>query len=181
MKTRAEIEQWVEFLLAKHKIVQPPVLVNSLAAAEGVPVVESALSNDVSGALIKTNGTAIIAVNVDHPRNRQRFTVAHELAHHFLSHRESDHVDWKFTVLRRDQKSSEATDEHEIEANSFAANLLMPKQFIRRDVAQWSRFNGEVVLGDEQVRALAKRYEVSVMAMNYRLISLGLLDPSDDR
>jgi Zn-dependent peptidase ImmA (M78 family) len=181
MKTRAEIEQHVEFLLTKHKVSQPPVPVKRIAVAENVPVVESAFRDDVSGALIRSNGTAVIAVNVTHHPNRQRFTVAHELAHFFLRHRDSDHVDWKFTVLRRDQRSSEATDEHEIEANSFAANLLMPKHFIRRDIAQLTKFNGEIVLGDEDIRSLSKRYEVSVKAMNYRLISLGLLDPNDDR
>jgi Zn-dependent peptidase ImmA (M78 family) len=57
------------------------------------------------------------------------------------------------------------TCEHEIEANSFAANLLMPKQFIRRDIAHLTRFNGEIVLRDEDIQSLAKRYQVSVMAI----------------
>jgi Zn-dependent peptidase ImmA (M78 family) len=181
MKTRPEIEQHIDLLLAKHRIAQPPVPVKNIAFLEGVPVVETSLTGDVSGALIKSNGTAIIAINAAHHPNRQRFSVAHELAHHFLNHRDNDHVDWKFTVIRRDQKSSEATDENEIEANFFAANLLMPKPFLRRDVAQLAGFNGEVILSEEDVRSLAKRYQVSITAMNYRLISLGLVDPSEDR
>ena len=101
------------------------------------------------------------------------------MAHYFLSHSaEQEHLDWQFTVLRRDGKSSEATDAHEIEANYFAASLLMPREFLRKDVAQLARFNGEADLDDKDIKSLARRYEVSQLAMSYRLVSLGLIDPN---
>lgn len=179
MKSRTEIEQQVTLLLSKHGVSGPPIPVREIAVAEGLHVLESSIRGDVSGALVRTNGVAAIAVNVNHHSNRQRFTIGHELAHYLLNHEgEQEHFDWQFTVLRRDEKSSEATDTREIEANFFAANLLMPKEFLRKDVAQLARFNGEPDLGEDDIRSLARRYEVSRLAMTYRLVSLSLIDPN---
>jgi Zn-dependent peptidase ImmA (M78 family) len=106
--------------------------------------------------------------------------MAHELAHYSLKHKEGeDHLDRNFTVLRRDENSSTGTDDQEIEANYFAACLLMPEGFLRRDVAQLAKFNGESALGEPEIFSLAKKYEVSKAAMGYRLVNLGLIDPVD--
>ena len=179
MKTRAEIEQIVAMLLSRHNVQDPPVPVQEIAKLERIHVIETSIAGDVSGALVRSDGAAVIIVNKDHHSNRQRYTVGHELAHHFLNHEgEREHLDWQFTVLRRDGKSSEGTDANEIEANFFAANLLMPKSFLRRDVAQLARFNGEAALDETDIRKLARRYDVSPLAMSYRLVSLGLIDPN---
>jgi len=54
----------------------------------------------------------------------------------------------------------------------------MPREFLRKDVAQLARFNGEADLDDKDIKSLARRYEVSQLAMSYRLVSLGLIDPN---
>lgn len=178
MKTRQEIEERVSDLLRKHGILQPPIPVKKIATDEGLPIIEHSLQADVSGALIKSQGVSAIAVNSAHHSNRRRFTVAHELAHSLLSHKgDQDHVDWKFTVLRRDGKSSEAIDVEEIEANAFAANLLMPKEFVLRDARQLAGMSGEIELSRQHLAFLARKYQVSESAMNYRLINLGLISP----
>jgi Zn-dependent peptidase ImmA (M78 family) len=178
MTSRAEIEQRVGALLAKHRIEGPPVPVRDIATAESLHIIESSINGDVSGALVRDGSFAAIAINVNNHSNRQRFTIAHELAHYFLDHEgEKEHIDWQFTVLRRDGRSSEATDSREMEANYFAASLLMPREFVRADVAQLARFNGEVMLEEEEIRSLALRYAVSPLAMTYRLVNLGLMDP----
>jgi Zn-dependent peptidase ImmA (M78 family) len=79
--------------------------------------------------------------------------------------------------LRRDGKSSEASDIDEIEANSFAANLLMPKEFLLKDLRLQAGSNGEVELSKDQLSALARKYQVSETAMNFRLINLGFISP----
>lgn len=80
------------------------------------------------------------------------------------------HVDRRFLVNLRDTKSSEGTDLEEKEANLFAAELLMPRQFLERDVAEI----GVVDLEEEDViRELAEKYEVSTQAMTFRLNYLG--------
>ena len=68
----------------------------------------------------------------------------------------------------RDERSSLATSREEIEANSFAAALLMPADWIGADI--------EGSLGERATRAvgaLAQRYNVSTQAMELRLINLG--------
>jgi Zn-dependent peptidase ImmA (M78 family) len=175
MKNRLEIEKSVALLLEKHSITEPPVPVESIANAEGVPIIETVYGGDVSGALIRSNGLVGIAVNASHHPNRRRFTVAHELAHFELKH-EGEHVDRDFTVIRRDDKSSVANDSLEIEANAFAACLLMPREFLLRDLRV--NFKGDLDLSEEHLATIAKRYKVSTTALNYRLINLGLVSPA---
>lgn len=174
MRNRLEIEKSVASLLEKHSITEPPVPVERIANAEGLHLIETAYSGDVSGALIRANGLIGIAVNSTHHPNRRRFTIAHELAHFRLKH-EGEHVDRDFTVLRRDGKSSEANDSLEIEANAYAACLLMPREFLLRDLRV--NFNGDFDFSDEHLATIAKKYRVSTSALNYRLINLGLISP----
>ena len=104
-----------------------------------------------------------------HHPNRQRFTIAHELGHHIM-HRElidgTVHVDKGFT-LWRGELATQGTDRVEVQANAFASELLMPKQFI-------SQIEGIESLDiDDEVgmKALAKRFRVSVTALQNRLSS----------
>ena len=178
MRSRRQIEQIVAQILVKHRIQNAPIPVEAIAVAENLPVIESSFGSDVSGALIRSNGFTGIAVNGSQHPNRKRFTVAHELAHHALAHvGEHDHIDWKFTILRRDGKSSEASDDREMEANFFAASLLMPKEFLKKDLLLRIGTNGEADLQSEDILTLAKRYQVSETAMKYRLMNLGFISP----
>jgi Zn-dependent peptidase ImmA (M78 family) len=131
----------------------------------------------VSGALFRKDKVVAIAINARQSPKRKRFTIAHELAHYLLGHKDEDHIDWEFTVIRRDGKSSEATDVQEIEANAFAANLLMPKMFVFRDVERFKNYSGEVEINEAARQFLAMKYEVSELALNFRLTNLGLISP----
>jgi Zn-dependent peptidase ImmA (M78 family) len=173
--TRREIEAQVEGLLREHDIDSVPVPVEAIARAKGLPIVEAEMEADVSGALIRGGDLQGIAVNASQAPVRKRFTVAHELAHFLLDHVDNDHLDWEFTVIRRDGRSSEAEDDQEIAANFFAASLLMPKEILRQDVESYLRFDGEVRLEDGDVLMLAKKYKVSEAAMRYRLQNLGFM------
>src|SRR3954470_4270018 len=72
-------------------------------------------------------GRYIIGINSSHPETRKRFTIAHEMGHLVLHQLDQVHVDKQFLVKLRDDISSQAIDPHEIEANAFAAALLMPE------------------------------------------------------
>jgi Zn-dependent peptidase ImmA (M78 family) len=61
-----------------------------------------------------------------------------------------------------------ATDISEVEANQFAAELLMPLKFLLRDLPE-IRIDFE---SDEKIASLAKRYGVSAQAMAYRIANL---------
>ena len=111
----------------------------------------------------------MIGVNRDQAAVRQRFTIAHELGHLLLHERSQVHVDREFRVRLRSGVSREGTDRDEMEANRFAAELLMPIGFLRADLEEW-----ELDLADDrQLRALARRYGVSTQSLAIRLNNLG--------
>lgn len=70
-----------------------------------------------------------IYVNKDEYPKRKIFTIAHELGHRVL------HRDWAasndYRVLLRDQHLS-VVDDHEQEANAFAAHLLVPTKMLAK-------------------------------------------------
>jgi Zn-dependent peptidase ImmA (M78 family) len=67
-----------------------------------------------------------------------------------------------------------ATDLQEIAANTFAATLLMPEEVVLDHATILVRSNGEISR-DDLIARLARTFDVSVEAMGYRLISLGIL------
>ena len=74
----------------------------------------------------------MIGVNDLHAPRRQRFTIAHEVGHlemHKGRPLVLDHV----RMNMRDATSSTATDVEEIEANQFAAAILMPSDLVIRE------------------------------------------------
>jgi Zn-dependent peptidase ImmA (M78 family) len=71
----------------------------------------------------------------------------------------------------RSSLSSEGVDPKEIEANQFAASLLMPADFVKREVKALQA----MPLLDQHVAQLAKRFGVSEHAMTIRLTRLGYL------
>ncbi len=153
-----------------------PVDVNLVASALGIDVVERpgltfAGGEEVSGLLLRRQGRTICVINGDHSQNRKRFSVAHEIGHYFLHPFEESYIDYDFRVQARDEKSSQGTHRQEIEANAFAAELLMPEDVLRSEIKLPLNVNEDEV----EVRRLAKRFRVSQQAMTHRLTNLGLL------
>jgi hypothetical protein len=158
-------------LLRRHGVTRPPVDVEALARGEGAEVQFERLEPSVSGLLVKTpKGQVRIGVNASHHRNRQRFTISHEMGHYLLhSQQPTLFVDGQMVYFREDA-ASDAFDPREIQANAFAAGLLMPEDFLRADLK-----NGIDVQDEVAVRKLAERYQVSQQALTLRLLNLGLI------
>ena len=157
-------------LLMQYGVKGPPVPVERIAKSLGVRLEYAPLDDELSGLAHIRDGVAIIAINTLHAANRQRFTLAHELAHIQLHHDELErvvHVDRG--SLRRDALAAAGVDPIEIEANAFAAELLMPKALLE------SALQGRSVdlEDDSAVLVLTKRFRVSDAAMRYRLSSFG--------
>jgi len=149
--------------------VAPPIDVEAVATSLGVRVERADLGDDVSGVLVRRSGQAVIGVNWAHHPNRQRFTIAHELGH-FLLHEAGTYID-KGTYARfRDEQSGSGTDWEEVEANAFAAALLMPVSLVREE-ARRRPFDPA---DDAALSALAAAFAVSGQAMSIRLANLGL-------
>lgn len=157
-------------VLNEHGVQQPPVDVLALAEGRGIRVVFEELEDKISGMLVQTAHETVIGVNARHHENRQRFTMAHELAHACLhSTNPTVYVDGMMVHFRGEEERGPAPIE--IEANAFAAALLMPEPFLRDELQ-----NRTIDMFDEAaVRRLAQKYQVSVQALTIRLMELGLL------
>lgn len=158
-------------LVGSAAIRRPPVQVEQLARQEGAVVVFQPLDGDVSGMLLRTDGRTVIGVNSAHSKRRQRFTIAHEIGHLLLHEGRKLVVDKTVRVDFRDRSSSLATSREEIEANRFAAALLMPADILQSEVRALMARNR--FLDDAMAEELAERFDVSSQAMGYRLMNLG--------
>jgi Zn-dependent peptidase ImmA (M78 family) len=119
----------------------------------------------------RESGKAVIGVNSMHSITRQRFTIAHELAHLLLHTDEQLHVDERSPIGFRSALSSKAVDDKEIEANQFAAELLMPYDLLLDEINELS----EETPTEDAIRLLADTFVVSEQAMTFRLSGLGIL------
>jgi Zn-dependent peptidase ImmA (M78 family) len=163
------ITRAAEELLARGRVIHPPVPVHKLAELAGAELRSGAMPPELSGFLLRQGGRPVIGVNTAQVKVRQRFTVAHELGH-LLLHPDESYVDRGFSVYYRDEKSATAEDLAEMQANQFAADLLMPRAMLE------SLLRGKQIdLDDEdELGRVAKRFEVSSQALTFRLINLGL-------
>lgn len=169
---RRPIRTLTKRLLQEHQIDAPPVDVAKLAEQMGVVVHFEPADDELSGFLLRDvdRYKALIGVNKDHAPTRQRFTIAHELGHLLLHKGEPLHVDRGMKVNLRDGAASQGTIIEEKEANLFAAELLMPAHFLRKDLQEKISLEIE---GD--IEWLAKKYDVSAQAMTFRLSYLKYL------
>ncbi len=148
-----------------------PIDVESIAQELNIVVRLQALDSTVSGVLVIKGDSAVVGVNADHHPHRRRFTIAHELGHYVLHGAVSRVFIDGSPMFYRDQHSADGSELEEIEANAFAAELLMPEGLVRDAVG------GQLLdaFDDATVRRLATQFAVSVQAMTIRLTKLGLL------
>jgi Zn-dependent peptidase ImmA (M78 family) len=142
-----------------------PVDPQAIAEAMGIEVCvispfEPGYESGESGHYLYREGQKpLITYNMMEAPVRQRFTIAHEIAHHV-------HGDLDAPRDSSEQFSAKSRDPKEIAANRFAAALLMPAAVVK-----------QAVYGDAitDLRDLAKKFGVSTAAMEFRLKALGLL------
>jgi len=159
-------------LLREARVRRPPVPIERLAQLVNATIRYEPFAGQLYGMVHRNSDeTAVIGVNSLDAPNRQRFTIAHEIGHLLLHKDETFHVDEKSPIGLRNDKSSMATDEKEIEANQFAAELLMPRDFLDKDLGGLP----DGIEADEAINKLAQRYQVSVQAMTVRLTALKVL------
>lgn len=115
------------------------------------------MSDGLSGLVFEFDDGAVIAVNARHHANRMRFSVGHELGHYLLGHHDRFHIDVG--------DSDDPGFDWQVErlANQFAAEVLMPRRLVMEHFQ---------LIQDAYL--LAGRFQVSELAMGYRLVNLGL-------
>lgn len=166
-----KIESLTFEILTKFGISELPIPIKKIAKKRGVQIKPYKFEDDVSGLLLIKDRVSTIGYNPLESAVRQRFTIAHELGHYELHRKESGlFVDKKFKVHFRDPVSSSGIDNKEREANAFAAAILMPKHLLVREIRE-SDFD----LADESfLKNIAKKFNVSIQAMSYRIANLRL-------
>lgn len=136
-----------------------PVKVGSLAKSLGLIVKSSTLSAGISGEIRCEDGVYIIRVNRHDVKARQRFTLAHEIAH-FLLHKDLIGDGIVDDILYR----SSLSDTMEAQANRLAADILMPLVYVNKKMEELSNYREE-----ERIEKLALSLEVSITALKYRI------------
>ena len=124
----------IAHLITRHQ-QEAPIDVSAIAEELGVKIYSKALAEGVSGVIVRDvqYGTAsgfAIFVARDEPSVRQRFTAAHELGH-FVLHKGQigDRIEDNYLL-----RSNRLSNAQEVEANKFAAELLMPFRLIESEM-----------------------------------------------
>jgi Zn-dependent peptidase ImmA (M78 family) len=102
----------------------------------------------------------LVLLNASEPRERQRFSLAHEFKH-IIDHRFADLMYAKFPDADRARMIEQLCD-------YFAACLLMPRPWVKRAYCS----------GVQSIPEIARLFDVSQPAMQVRLNAIGLIDPT---
>lgn len=111
--------------------------------------------------VMKTNDTFYIAIPIISDMQRKNFAIAHELGHLFL------HMGFKTNVEVCDNQVLNkyirfSMIEQEIQANEFAASLLIPKDEYINEIKQQTKNNQDI-----DIKAISEKFNVSyVLAYN---------------
>lgn len=141
---------------------QVPVPVGQIGQALGLRIQSVTLPPNISGLIkLADDGVFEIQVNNTDAPVRQRFTVAHEIAH-FLLHRELiDNDGIEDSILYR----SKLSNRQEAEANRLAAAILLPWNEVRN----WHLQNYGCEPARENLENLASAFKTSSLAAGFRL------------
>lgn len=150
-------------ILERH-LLEVPVQIGALARDLGLEVKLASLPAGISGELRPSESAPSgfkIRVNRHENKKRQRFTIAHEVAHYLLHrhHIQSGIVD---DLLYR----SKLSDSREVQANRLAADILMPTAQLRKALDATITKERNCLISE-----LADTFNVSEPAMRIRLES----------
>ncbi|SDO58025.1 protein of unknown function [Paenibacillus sp. yr247] len=169
-------EKRAEQILSEFGIVRPPINLESIAKELKVHIQYESFDGELSGILIRNEelGEYIIGVNKEHADNRKRFTIAHEIGHFLLHEGNETYIDTSIRYNFRDSDSSQGTNMDEMEANAFAASLLMPEDMIEEYI---KNHHGYIDYNDDkEIKKMAETFQVSVQALMIRLAKLRKFD-----
>lgn len=133
-------------------------LLEAAESALSVPVTVLRLPSGVAGAYIRKRGRGFVFLQAADFPTRQRFTLAHELGHHFLGH--------TARVENAEEVFGDPTDQIEAQANAFASEFLMSAAAVER----WLDTNvRDRVFDLKDLVISADAFHVSPPALLYRL------------
>lgn len=113
------------------------------------------------GLLMKVGKKSGMLLKSGQGLGQRRFTIAHEIGHFAIP----SHAGRPIEQCLQEDVVGQPQNSTEIEANQFAAELLMPRSQFDLDI-------GNKTPSFQHIRALAERYDVSVTACGLRWIEL---------
>jgi len=145
-------------LLKDAGIGRTPIMIRDVVShikkTSDLSVYPWAFGDNTDGIQVTHGESATIGYNQDQHRHRQRFTVAHEIGHFMMGHTNRN------SAFDLDSKKPE-----EIEANQFAAELLIPLSLL----------NKELKNGNKNVDNIAKVFDVSKESVWWKLRECNLI------
>lgn len=161
----------VRDVLKKNCVNKVPVNIEEVVASHGIRLHICPLPEGIKGTLHMLEDP-IIMISEELSETERRFMTAHEFGHALMHfYKGFVHVD-KNTYL---YKGTDQMHAQEIEANRFAAELLMPKFLVKSEIGK----AGIEVLDMEMeggIPRLALEFSVNPVNMCLRLQSLGYLN-----
>lgn len=159
----ATVRKLARNLIKECGIDHPPVLLNDvikkLRESYKIGVYKADFGDELSGMMVTSQGdflddrTDDIFYNQNHHVRRQRFTVAHEIGHLLMG-----------TTHSNSAITFEDSNEYEKEADCFASELLMPTDWLKKDLQEGGK-----------VDEFAWKYFVSKDAMGWKISNNSLL------
>lgn len=140
-----------------------PVDPTEIAKMKGIEIVEDE-AEGYTGMLLVVDGEAMISVKRSMREvTRKRFTISHELGHYTIP----GHITTQQTIFQcsdKDLTTFGKIDNKEIEANCFAAELLLPEEHFKKRV-QYKDLNKRLL--DD----LCSEFETSLTATGIRFVT----------
>lgn len=143
-----------------------PVPIVKIARAMGFIVYQMTMEEKLSGFIgvgddvKKSYGhDKVICVNINDEIGHQRFVIAHELAHYLFHYGKTDN-----SYYDTYEKNSHKSLKEQL-ANQFAANLLMPKNELSKDI-------NEKVFTENLLKDLMEKYQVQEKAILKRILEV---------
>lgn len=153
-------------LISSFQHAPGPVDVIGLARKRGVSAVEP-VEMSADGYLGRTrDGALVIRYRATNNPSRNRFTIAHEIAHLVLAEVQGE-------KLQEPRGGRLSDPQEETAVNRIAAELLMPAKFIWNELAKREQ-RGELPSW-KIINALRQTYQVSASAMAFRTLELSSL------
>lgn len=151
------VSKKVEEVLKENFVIAPPVKIEDIASNYELIIVEADFGKDaknVAGFIDPEEKK--IYVNKNDSDTRQAFTIAHELGHWLLHRDQLVKEPDKYAILYRIPLGKINGDPIEKEANFFAANLLVPRDLLKK-------------YRDYDINTIARIFGVSSEVIGYRL------------
>jgi len=157
--------QMARKVIKDYYLTEVPTNLRKIFQSLGMEYIELDDPKDIDGAILEIDNKPSIAVlNRAKPIQRQRFTLAHELAHIFLHHKKRDTYDSEAERELAEREQNEAIQtgkpSSESEADAFASELLIPFDQIKKYEKDISN-----------IEKMAEIFQVSKQAMTLAIMN----------